>query len=159
MKWTGLGLALVAGGTFWLTQALAQVEPGPLPPKYVLGQEQYVQRCNSCHLALPPETFPSQTWRTLLSQSNHYGKNLPEIGSLERQLIYLYLKDYSRTLKEGEAIPYYLSESRYFRALHPKVVLPRPLNTQSCTQCHQGAKQGNYQATAQMLTPDTPARP
>jgi hypothetical protein len=131
-------------GAFLLARTLAHVEPGPLPKKYMLAEEVYRERCATCHVALPPEVLPAESWREILSQQGHYGVTLPSMGSIERQLLWLYLRDYSRSLKENEDTPYTLGTSRFFRALHPKVALPAPLSTQSCIQCHAGAKTGDF---------------
>jgi len=142
-SWVGLwGFCLLSG--VGLAQVLANIEPGPLPPQYARGQEKYLQRCGSCHLALPPEVMPSQTWQALLTDNAHYGKTLDPIGNLDRQVIWQYLRDYSRTTKADESTPYYLSSSRYFKALHPKVKLPRTLSPQSCVQCHVNAATGDF---------------
>ncbi len=145
--WIRLGLGgLVIGGALAVTQVKATIEPGPLPPKYTLPQEIYLKRCASCHIALPPEVLPSQTWQVLITDPSHYGTTLNPLGSLERQLMWQYLKDYSRSVKENEATPYFIADARFFKALHPKVVLPRPLRVGSCTQCHVQAPQGKFQA-------------
>ncbi len=47
-------------------------------------------------------------------------------------------------LKDEEEIPYRISESRYFKALHPQVKLPRPLELGSCAGCHVGANEYNF---------------
>ncbi|WP_218080541.1 diheme cytochrome c [Anthocerotibacter panamensis] len=146
---------LVVGTSLLLGRVLARVEPGPLPKRYVLAEQIYMQHCAACHVALPPEVLPSQTWRDLLSESGHYGRTLPPINSLERQLIYLYLKDFSRPTKEGEPTPYLVSDSRFFKALHPKVALPSPLNLESCISCHAKAPMGDYQVAPES-TPTTP---
>ncbi len=141
------GLAVIGLGLL-LSRVLAQVEPGPLPKRYQLAQNLYSERCSRCHLALPPEVFPSESWRqVLLEQSNHYGRTLPMMGSIERQLVWQYLKDYSRPLQENEEVPFVVADSRYFKALHPKVSLPSPLDASSCTQCHVNAAKGDYVVT------------
>ena len=152
-----LGLALVAGNFgSWLVQAqtssppralegqVENVRPGELPPRYQLGLELYVKNCSSCHLAIPVEVFPAETWRETLLQTYHYGKQVEIPLSTEKLLIWQYVRDFSRSLTEKEPTPYYFADSRYFRALHPKVTLPKPLNTLSCQQCHPGADVGNF---------------
>jgi hypothetical protein len=126
-----------------------QTTPEPIQEKYQLAADQYAKNCSSCHVPIPPQVFPSDTWQQLLTQPDHYGVSLKQMRGPELKLIYLYLKDYSRGLKEKEATPFYFSESRYFKALHPKVDLPEPLDTGSCLECHPSARQNNYRTLSE----------
>lgn len=121
-----------------------------VPPKYQLGQQLYRDSCGSCHLALPPQTFPTQTWQQLLQDPNHYGARLQLPIDPQRQFIWGYLQTFSRSLTEKEQVPYRLGRSRYFKILHPQVELPQTLNAASCTSCHLGAADYDWRA----LTPE-----
>lgn len=146
---------LAAAATSWMVRAqpapekplegkLESSREEPLAPQYKLGRELYIKNCSYCHLVIPPEVFPSDTWRALLLDSYHYGRQVQIDFRPEKLLVWQYLRDYSRALQEKEPVPYYFAESRYFRALHPKVPLPKRPNTASCLPCHPGAKVGNY---------------
>ena len=39
-----------------------------VPAQYQPGQELYLENCSSCHIALPPAVFPSQTWKNLFTR-------------------------------------------------------------------------------------------
>lgn len=119
-----------------------------VPQKYQLGQQLYRDSCGSCHLALPPQTFATQTWQQLLQDPNHYGARLQLPVDPQRQLIWRYLQTFSRPLKEGEQVPYRLGRSRYFKILHPQVEIPKPINVASCASCHLGAADYNFRALA-----------
>ena len=155
MSWLRFwGLALVCSGGAVLAQGIvANIEPGPLPEQYQLGQELYLKRCSSCHIPLPPQIFPAATWRDLLQEPGHYGQTLPELAGLERQLIWRYLRDYSRNTQEKEKTPYVVLDSRYFKALHPKVQLPNSLTAATCIQCHPKAPQGDFLALEETSAP------
>jgi Dihaem cytochrome c len=126
-----------------------EATPEPILEKYQLSAELYSKNCSSCHVPIPPQVFPSDTWQQLLTQPEHYGVSLKQMRGPELKLIYLYLKDYSRGVKEKEAVPLYFSESRYFKALHPKVDLPDPVDTASCLECHPSARQNNYRVLSE----------
>lgn len=95
-------------------------------------------------MAIPPEVLPTQTWRTLLLDANHYGATLNLPTGATRLLMWSYLQTYSRPLAEDETIPYRISKSRYFQILHPQVELPQTVNLSSCATCHPGASQYNF---------------
>ncbi|HBE16729.1 MAG TPA: cytochrome C [Cyanobacteria bacterium UBA11149] len=123
----------------------------PVPERYQLGMKLYLENCNTCHVALPPEVMPSETWRTLLLESNqHYGKQLKPIERPFISFVWNYLLAFSRSLNNNEPKPFRVSESRYFKILHPQVKLPKPLNPSSCIACHPGAANYDYRK----LTPD-----
>ncbi|MBC7881564.1 MAG: cytochrome C [Anaerolineae bacterium] len=122
-----------------------QAEPTEnLPSQYALGRDLYRQDCSTCHLAIPPGIFPTETWQSLLQESYHYGARIQLPTGPERLLVWQYLRDYSRTLREKEKIPFTFAESRYFRALHPKVDFPIAPTFRSCLQCHPGASGGDF---------------
>ena len=118
--------------------------------RYQLGQELYLENCASCHIALPPAVLPTQTWKQLLQDSEHYGVQLPPLIDPPRLLVWNYLKTFSRSITKAEQVPYRVDESRYFKALHPKVKLPRPVQIGSCVSCHSSATAFNFRS----LTPE-----
>ncbi len=122
-----------------------QSEPAqPSQGSLRLGAELYVQRCGSCHLAVPPQTLATDTWRILIQDPNHYGVQLAALPRLDFNLIWPYLRTYSRAINPGETTPYRLGQSRFFRILHPDVRLPQPIGLGSCLSCHPAAQQLDY---------------
>lgn len=118
-----------------------------VPQKYQLGQEIYLETCGSCHLALPPAVFPSETWRQILQQpEEHYGVSLPRTIKPKVLLMWDYLQFFSRPLNQEEEVPYRFEESRYFQALHPQVDLPERLTPNSCVSCHASANEFNFRS-------------
>jgi len=55
-----------------------------------------------------------------------------------------------RSQAKEEETPYRVDDSRYFKALHPQVKLPRPVQITSCISCHPSAAQYNFRR----LTPE-----
>ncbi|AFZ22530.1 putative periplasmic protein [Cylindrospermum stagnale PCC 7417] len=121
-----------------------------VPAQYQLGQELYIENCSSCHIALPPAVFPSQTWQNLLQDSQHYGAQLKPLVDPPRLLVWRYLETFSRIQRKDEETPYRVDKSRYFQALHPGVKLTRPVQLGSCVSCHIGANDYNFR----QLTPE-----
>ncbi|MBH8578463.1 cytochrome C [Nostocaceae cyanobacterium CENA369] len=115
-----------------------------VPAQYQLGQQLYLENCSSCHIALPPAVLPTQTWKNLLEDSQHYGAQLQPLVDPPRILVWRYLSTFSRTQLSDEATPYRVNNSRYFKALHPKVDLPRPVQIGSCVSCHPSASEYNF---------------
>ncbi|MBD6614606.1 cytochrome C [Komarekiella sp. 'clone 1'] len=115
-----------------------------VPAQYQLGQQLYLENCSTCHLALPPAVLPTQTWKNLLQDSQHYGAQLQPLVDPPRVLVWKYLSTFSRTQLKDEETPYRVNNSRYFRALHPKVNLPRPVQIGSCVSCHPSASEFNF---------------
>ena len=110
-----------------------------------LGQELYLQNCSSCHIPIPAEVLPTETWQEILEKpGKHYGTSLPKLSSIDVRLIWSYVRASSRPLLEKELKPEFVTQSRYFKALHPKVDLPKPVTHQSCILCHPGAKELDY---------------
>jgi hypothetical protein len=110
-----------------------------------LGQEMYLKNCSSCHIPIAAEVLPTETWKALLSNpEQHYGESLPKMLGLTQYLIWQYLGNNSRSLLKDEPLPMYVANSRYFKALHPQVKLPKPANIQTCTSCHPNANKLNY---------------
>ncbi|NDJ20534.1 cytochrome C [Nostoc sp. B(2019)] len=115
-----------------------------VPAQYQLGQQLYVENCSTCHIALPPAVLPTQTWKNLLQDSQHYGAQLQPLVDPPRILVWKYLSTFSRTQLKDEETPYRVNNSRYFKALHPKVNLPRPVQIGSCVSCHPSASEFNF---------------
>jgi Dihaem cytochrome c len=115
-----------------------------VPAQYQLGQQLYVENCSTCHIALPPAVLPSQTWKNLLQDSQHYGAQLQPLVDPPRVLVWKYLSTFSRTQLKEEETPYRVNSSRYFKALHPKVKLPSPVQIGSCVSCHPSANEFNF---------------
>lgn len=150
--WSGL----MGWGLTQMQNAAAQelfVQVGTVdavPESLQLPQEVYLEQCSSCHVALPPATFPSQTWRQLLLDQNHYGVTLPRLYNPELGLAWKYLRAYSRPQSEDEQVPYRFRQSRTFRILHPRVEFSEPVTVNTCASCHPGADQFNFR----QLTPE-----
>ena len=141
--------------TLVMGKALAQsLEPSristidPIGKSHQLGKELYLENCAGCHVALPPEVMPTETWRQLLLDPQHYGRQLQLPVGPPRILIWNYLRDFSRPHTKEEEIPYRLPQSRYFKALHPRVKLPRPTSVGTCLTCHPSADRYNFRQLA-----------
>jgi mono/diheme cytochrome c family protein len=115
-----------------------------VPAQYQLGQELYIENCSTCHLALPPAVLPTQTWKNLLEDTQHYGAQLKPLVDPPRILVWKYLAAFSRPQLKDEQTPYRVNNSRYFKALHPKVKLPNPVQIGSCVTCHPSAGDFNF---------------
>ena len=111
---------------------------------FKLAQQTYLENCATCHIGIPPAAFPTQTWRDLLQDSQHYGATLTPLADPNRSLVWSYLKTFSRQAVEDEQTPYRLGESKPFKILHPKVKLSRPIALSSCVTCHPGTNQYNF---------------
>lgn len=123
----------------------------PATGRFVEPQAVYVENCSGCHVPLPAEVLPTQTWRLLIEKPEaHYGVALDQIISVTQLMMWNYLNAYSRPLNIDEPRPLYVAQSRYFKALHPRVDLPKEVNHRSCILCHPGAQQYDYQT----LTPE-----
>jgi len=115
-----------------------------VPAQYQLGQQLYLENCSNCHIALPPAVFPTETWKNLLQDSQHYGVQLKPLVDPPRILVWRYVSTFSRSHLKEEQTPYRFKDSRYFKALHPKVQLPRPVQVGSCVSCHPSATNFNF---------------
>ncbi len=120
----------------------------PIDPRLEASYRVYLNECATCHVALPPAVLPTQTWQTLIIDPAHYGLTLTDITSFEKQLIINYLQAYSRSHPSRDPLPFRLADSDYFRALHPNVTLPQPLNLRTCASCHLLATTQNYRDIA-----------
>jgi hypothetical protein len=129
------------------TQALTPANIGTVdivPAKYQFGQQLYLENCSSCHIAIPPAVFPSQTWKNLLEDSQHYGVQITPLDNFQQRLVSKYLFTFSRPQLQDEITPYRFHQSRYFRALHPGVKLPQPVTVGTCVSCHLAAQKYNF---------------
>ena len=116
-----------------------------------LGREFYIENCGSCHIPIPAEVLPTDAWQKILEQPrDHYGESLPKMINITVGLIWNYLRTDSRPSLEGETTPEFITNSRYFKALHPLVDLPKPVSYQSCKLCHPAAATVDYR----ILTPE-----
>ncbi|MGJ3252188.1 MAG: diheme cytochrome C [Elainellaceae cyanobacterium] len=118
-----------------------------IPEQYQLGHELYLENCATCHVGVPPQVFPRETWRQLLQDSQHYGVQISLVDP-PRLLVWEYLQYFSRGLREDEAVPYRVNNSRYFKILHPNVELDRPTRLTTCITCHPAADQFNFRQLA-----------
>lgn len=115
-----------------------------VPDRYQAGKKLYLENCATCHIGLPPEIMPSETWRQLLQDPQHYGADLRPLVSPNLQIVWEYVKTFSRPQSVEEEIPYRIYQSRYFKILHPKVKLPARAGINSCASCHPGAGQYDF---------------
>ncbi len=113
-----------------------------VPERYKLGQQLYLENCATCHLGLPPAVMPTQTWRSLLQDANHYGATIKPLVNPEVQIVWQYLRDYSRAIGAEEPVPYRVYQSSTFKLLHPRVKFPERASLITCISCHPGA--GTY---------------
>ena len=123
-----------------MTAAIGTVDV--VPERKKLGQQLYLENCATCHIGLPPAVMPSQTWRSLLQDADHYGSTIKPLANPELQIVWQYLRDYSRPLSADEPVPYRIYQSSYFQLLHPRVKFPERASLTTCLSCHPGA--GTY---------------
>lgn len=118
----------------------------PVPASLKQGESIYLQRCGTCHIALPPQLLPSQTWQVLLPETNHYGVVLPEFQNPELTYTWDYLRFFSRPMKEDglRPIPYRVQRSEFFKILHPDVDFAEPVTPDTCIRCHPGVSELNF---------------
>ncbi|MBE9146315.1 cytochrome C [Planktothrix mougeotii] len=122
-----------------------------IEPEYQLGLELYLNTCSTCHIPIPPQVFPTQTWQQIIQDEQHYGATLQPLDGPSLLLMWKYLQTYSRSIPlQEEAIPYRFNRSRYFKALHPRVEFSQPVTVNNCASCHPGASEFNYRN----LTPE-----
>lgn len=110
-----------------------------VPPRFQLGQKLYLENCATCHIGISPAVMPSQTWQQLIQDSQHYGVTIQTLQSPEIQILWQYLREYSRPLAEGESTPYRIQQSDIFKVLHPRVKFTEKVTLTSCASCHPGA--------------------
>ena len=112
--------------------------------KHQLGHDLYLENCASCHIGVPPAVLPTETWRQLIQDPQHYGARLDPLVDPARLLVWNYLRTYSRLQDSDEETPYRLRNSRFFKVLHPRVKFSQPINLKNCATCHIGASQFNF---------------
>ncbi|MGC9525435.1 MAG: cytochrome C [Limnospira sp.] len=118
-----------------------------VPPQYQLGQELYLENCATCHIPIPPQVLPRQTWQQILQDTDHYGVQIEPLIDPPRLLIWNYLRTFSRSMSVNEErIPYRIERSRFFRALHPQVEFSQPITLNSCQTCHPGASDYDFRS-------------
>lgn len=113
-----------------------------VPDRLKSGQSLYLENCATCHVGLPPAVMPTETWRQLLQDPQHYGVNIQPLTSPYLQIVWEYIRYASRPQSEREQTPYRLYQSNHFKILHPRVKLPSRPGLSSCISCHPGA--GKY---------------
>lgn len=118
-------------------QAIGTVDV--VPARFQTGQKLYLENCATCHIGIPPAVMPSQTWQQLIQDPEHYGGTIQPLRSPNLQILWQYLREYSRPLAAGESTPYRIQQSRIFRTLHPRVQFTQPITLTSCISCHPGA--------------------
>ncbi|MGB3614550.1 MAG: hypothetical protein WBA10_12225 [Elainellaceae cyanobacterium] len=118
-------------------RAIAQIGTvDPIPPEYQLGQSLYLESCATCHIAIPPAVLPDRTWQLVLESPGHYGMQISPPTDPGRLIIWAYLQHFSRPLRPEEPPPFRLENSRYFKALHPRVEFTESVRLQGCVTCH-----------------------
>ncbi len=141
----GLAQAQPAYSAEWVAQDNRTIPAsGEMPANVELGRDLYLESCATCHLAVPPEVLPTETWAILLSDANHYGVTLSPLVNPERALIWRYIQTFSRPLNPNESTPYRMERSRYFQILHPDVDFNEPIRIGSCASCHPSASEFNF---------------
>lgn len=126
-----------------------------VPERYQLGQELYLENCASCHIGVPPAVLPTQTWQALLQDSQHYGLELKKLVDPPRLLVWNYLQLFSRPVNANETVPFRVTQSRYFKVLHPRVPISPELRLVGCISCHPAAAEFEFR----QLTPEWETAP
>jgi hypothetical protein len=122
----------------------------PIPPQQELGQELYLENCATCHIAVPGAVLPTQAWAEILQDTRHFSIELPLLTNPTLTLVWNYLQTTSRSYPIDERLPSGVDDSRHFKALHPRVETPRPVQLSGCVTCHPGAADYNFRS----LTPE-----
>lgn len=126
---------------------VSQAPSTPASPSNALrlGKKIYLENCSSCHIPIPPEVLPTERWKEILEKpQRHYGTQLPRMISPLVVAMWEYLRTFSRPLPPEAIVPEYVYQSRYFKALHPRVELPPAASHLTCTSCHLRAKELDY---------------
>jgi Dihaem cytochrome c len=148
----GWGLAVAADRSVPFAQAPVSVTAEPIgtvdavPPGLQLPQQLYLQRCGSCHFGIPPAVMPTESWRAILLDPNHYGLQLKVPPQPDLSLIWKYLSTHSRRLNPDETVPFKIGRSRYFKILHPRVDIPQPVALSTCVSCHPGLPKNDFRS-------------
>ena len=114
-----------------------------VPEGLQLGQSVYIRECATCHIAPSPAVLPTQTWASLLVTPQHYGVQIEVMRSPTIDLVWDYVQFASRSIMENETAPDRIRDSRFFRALHPRVEVER-IDLASCAGCHPNAWDYDY---------------
>ena len=129
----------------------------PVPDNKRAGQAIYLDSCASCHLAIPPAVLPSETWRDILLEENHYGEIVPVLPSPQIHILWDYLQYFSRPNPgEKDTQAFRLDASPFFTAMHPGVTIDRPVQLDGCISCHPSAESFDFRRlVADDRTPTT----
>jgi Dihaem cytochrome c len=117
-----------------------------VPEGLQLAESVYLENCATCHIGIPPGVLPTETWKGLLLDPNHYGIKIALLVDPFRRLTWNYLQTFSRPQAPEEAVPFLVSQSKVFKALHPGVKFSQPVNLKGCVSCHPGAEQYHYRS-------------
>lgn len=152
----GIGLAQAIEPKSIPNRIQPTIQPDPVSDRDKVGQTLYLENCATCHLGIPPAVMPTQTWQALLQDPQHYGVNIDLPQGSDRRLIWNYIKTASRPIADnGDRVPYRISDSRYFRALHPKIKFAEKPTLTTCITCHPSAQGFNFR----ILTPEAEKSP
>ncbi len=128
----------------------------PIPTRYEPGFQAYLETCATCHIAIPPEVLPTESWREILRKpDNHFGVVIPNYNRLTQLLIWDYISTFSRPLPPDSPLPLYVEKSRHFKALHPNVTMPPDMNAKTCINCHPNVTKFDFRT----LTPEWNDKP
>jgi hypothetical protein len=127
-----------------------------VPSQHQFGKELYLENCATCHIGVPPEVLPTQTWRQLIQDPQHYGQIITPLVDPTRLLVWNYLRTFSRPTTVEESTPYRVADSRYFKALHPKLRFPQKVTLNSCATCHPGVSQYDFRSLKPEWQTDPP---
>jgi hypothetical protein len=116
----------------------------PVPQSLQLAQETYMARCATCHIGLPPAVLPSESWKNILQDDNHYGVPWTPMRNPDLALAWKYLRTFSRPNNPTEDPPYRVARSEYFKILHPKVKFAEPVKIATCVSCHPSVSIFNF---------------
>jgi hypothetical protein len=116
--------------------------------RFKTSQQLYLETCAGCHIPVPPAVLPTESWKRILENpSSHYGTSVDMIR-ITQVLLWEYLATFSRPVSRNEPVPVYITQARYFKALHPRVDLPKPTTLKTCIVCHPAAQQYDYETVS-----------
>jgi Dihaem cytochrome c len=156
-----LGFSSLCGWTLTLSQSSVSTAAQPpavlaqatsagigtvdaVPPSLQLAQETYLARCATCHIGIPPAVLPSESWKNILEDENHYGVPWTPMRNPDLALAWKYARTFSRPNNPTEDPPYRIARSQYFKILHPKVKFTEPVKIGTCISCHPGVSSFNF---------------
>lgn len=156
-----LGFSSLCGWTLTLSQSSGSIAAQPpavlaqatsagigtvdaVPPSLQLAQETYLARCATCHIGVPPEVLPSESWKNILEDDNHYGVPWTPMRNPDLALAWKYARTFSRPNNPAEDPPYRVARSQYFKILHPNVKFTEPVKIGTCISCHPGVSSFNF---------------